>query len=132
MYNFIQHLPQPNPLLSPDDVVKIQLDALQNNDLMANNEGIRFAFTYASPLNRQALGSLDDFIKLLSQTIYRRMIGFERAELDLMQIEGEMARQDVHLLQKRGCFSYLFLLSRQHSEPYDGYWMTDAVLVKTD
>lgn len=132
MYDFINHLPQPNPLLSPVDVVKIQLDALQNNDLMPNNEGIRFAFNYASPMNRQALGSLDDFIKLLRETVYRRMIGFERAELDLMQIEGEMARQDVHLLQKRGCFSYLFLLSKQQSEPYTGYWMTDAVLVKRE
>lgn len=132
MVNFIQHLPQPNPLLSPDDVVKIQLDALQNNDLMPNNEGIRFAFAYASPMNRQALGSLDDFIKLIKETVYRRMIGFERAELELMQIEGEMARQDVHLLKKNACFSYLFLLSRQHRDPFYGYWMTDAVLVKSE
>ena len=132
MYDFIQHLPKPDPSLRPDDVVKIQLDALQNNDLMYNDEGIRFAFNFASPLNRQALGSIEDFIKLLKETVYRRMIGFERAELELMQIEGEIARQDVHLLQKRGCFSYLFILSKQYSEPYQGYWMTDAVLVKTD
>jgi hypothetical protein len=132
MFNFIQHLPNPNPLLSPDDVVKIQLDALQNNDLMKNDEGIRFAFAFASPLNRQSLGSLEDFIKLLKETVYRRMIGFERAELEHMHIEGEMARQDVHLLKKNSCFSYLFLLSKQRNEPYYGYWMTDAVLVKSE
>jgi hypothetical protein len=132
MYDFIKDLPQPSPQHSPLDVVKIQLDALQNNDLMPNNEGIRFAFSYASPMNRQALGSLDDYIKLLKETVYRRMIGFERAELELIQVEDGMARQDVHLLKKGGCFSYLFLLSKQHSEPYLGYWMTDAVLVKQD
>lgn len=123
-------LPRPNPDLSPLEVVKIQLDALQNNDLMPNDEGIRFAFRFTSPMNREALGSLDEFIKLLKHQVYREIIGFERAELDKMRIDGLTARQNVHLIRHDDMVSFFFVLSRQLREPFTGCWMTDAVLPK--
>ena len=121
-------LPEPNPLLTPLDVVKIQLDALQNNDLMRNNEGIRFAFQFASPHNKKSLGGLETFIQLLKLSSYRAIIGFERALLDTMLIHGITARQTVHLVHKDDVVSYLFLLSRQQDEPFQDCWMTDALL----
>jgi hypothetical protein len=124
----LQSLPEPSPLLPPRDVVKFQLDALQNNDLMYDNEGIMIAFRYASPHNRKALGSLNEFIKLLKQQSYRAMIGFERAELEPLHMQIGGACQHVHLIRREGIFSYLFLLSRQQEEPFSGCWMTDAVL----
>lgn len=129
-WQLFETLPKPNPKLSPLEVVKIQLDALQNNDLMPNDEGIRFAFSYASPVNREALGSLEEFIKLLKHEVYRQIIGFERAELDIMYVEGLTARQDVHLLRQDDIVSFFFMLSRQQREPFNGCWMTDAVLPK--
>lgn len=122
-------LPNPNPALSPLDVVKIQLDALQNNDLMPNNEGIRLAFRYASPINKKAFSTLEEFLKLLKDPLYRAMIGFERALLETMVISGGNARQSVHLVHKDDTVSYLFLLSMQQDEPFVNYWMTDAMLL---
>jgi hypothetical protein len=129
-WQLFEILPKPSPQLSPLEVVKIQLDALQNNDLMPNDEGIRFAFRYTSPMNREALGSLEEFIELLKHQAYRQIIGFERAELDKMYVDGLIARQDVHLIRRDDMVSYFFMLSRQQQEPFSDCWMTDAVLPK--
>jgi len=128
--DLFQNLPDPNPDLSPLDVVKIQLDALQNNDLMPDNAGIRFAFRYTSPQNRRSLGSLNDFIKLLKHDAFNAIIGFERAELETLYLDRGSARHDVHLFRKDEIVSFLFLVSRQAKEPFDGFWLTDAVLPK--
>jgi hypothetical protein len=129
-WQLFETLPKPSPQLSPLEVVKIQLDALQNNDLMPNDEGIRFAFSYTSPINRESLGSLEEFIKLLKHQVYRQIIGFERAELGKMLVDGLIARQDVHLIRQNDSVSYFFMLSRQQGDPFMGCWLTDAVLPK--
>ena len=51
MFNLPQHdfNPVPTPTLTPTEVVCLQLDALQNNDLMPADEGIRMAYRFASP-----------------------------------------------------------------------------------
>jgi hypothetical protein len=125
-------LPYPDPQLSPRDVVKIQLDALQNNDLLPNDEGIRLAFEYASPINRKSTGSLNEFIRLLKDTPYRTVIGFERAVLDTIYVSGTSARQAVQLLRGNNTpVNCLFVLSRQtHGKLHPGCWLTDALLLK--
>lgn len=119
----------PTPDLGPDDVVKIQLDALQNNDLTPDNEGIRLAFRFASPQNQEVTGPIDRFIHIVKQADYAPMIGFERAEVGVMLILGDYAQQRVRVINsKRGSATYVFTLSRQQESPYAGCWMTDTVL----
>ena len=45
------HLPQtePDPSLSPQDVVSIQIEALRNNDTPYEDRGIEVTFNFASP-----------------------------------------------------------------------------------
>lgn len=120
---------EPSPDLSPDDVVKIQLDALQNNDLMRDNEGIRLAFRFASPQNQQVTGPIERFIDIIKGGDYAPMVGFERAEVGVMLVLGDYAQQRVRVInRRRGNATYIFTLSRQHEPPYSGCWMTDAVL----
>jgi len=61
---------QPNPELTPDQVVKIQLEGLQNNDLSKNNLGIRICFTFASPGNKIITGPIGNFVKLVKTPAY--------------------------------------------------------------
>jgi hypothetical protein len=57
---FVNNMVQePSPLLSPDEVVKIQVAALKDND--ASNSGIELTFRFASPENRSTTGPLDRF-----------------------------------------------------------------------
>ena len=57
------HLPQtePDPSLSPRDVVSIQIEALRNNDTPYENRGIEVAFNFASPTNKRITGPIERF-----------------------------------------------------------------------
>ena len=48
----------PDPTFSPADVVRIQLQAMQVNDVPHKNAGIEIAFRFASPRNKMTTGPL--------------------------------------------------------------------------
>jgi hypothetical protein len=122
--------PRPCPDLTPEEVVKIQLDAMQNNDILTNDQGIRAAFHFASPANRLFTGPVERFIEMIKSPLYSRLIGFSQAEMDLMVISGSLAQQRVRLNRPGGVTNlYLFTLTRQNEAPYLGCWMTDSVLL---
>jgi hypothetical protein len=119
----------PSPELTPDKVVIIQLDALQNNDLSQGNEGIRQAWHFASPSNREAIGPIERFISLVKNPLYKNLIGFETADLGQIIVQNDRAQQIVRLNHPGGkVFLYVFMLSRQSEYPYENCWMTDAVV----
>lgn len=126
---FMPTFSSPNPLLHPLDVVKIQLDALQNNDLTPDDAGIRAAYEYASPANRAVFGSLEQFIRMVKDPSYRMLIGFERAELMQIIINGLTACQRITVIGNAHEADYFFILSCQAQSPYADCWMTDAVLL---
>ncbi len=120
---------QPNPELTPDKVVKIQLEGLQNNDLSRDNTGIRICFNFASPGNKIITGPIGNFIKLVKTPAYSMLIGFERAEFGLMVVKGRTAQQAVRIIHTHGENAvYAFVLSKQDEDPYRDCWMTDAVI----
>lgn len=120
---------EPDTGLSPEDVVKIQLDLLQNDDLLSCNTGLRAAYAFASPAGRAISGPFERFVLLLETPDYSPLIGFEQAKLGVMIASKRKAYQRVHLLQRGGAqVTYLFILSRQKEPPYAGCWMTDTVI----
>ena len=130
MYNQLwEQEPYPSPELSAEDVVKIQLEALQNNDITSNNQGIRLAFRFASPTNRSATGPVERFIALVKNPLYKMMIGFERATLEPMRYAGNLAQQRVVLHHRNGeTAAFVFTLARQREGNEKDCWMTDGVL----
>ncbi len=125
------HLPQtkPDPSLSPQDVVSIQIEALRNNDIPYENRGIEVTFNFASPANKRLTGPLERFAEMVRNPIYGPMINHRTAKYEALVIEGETARIDVILNSNDGDYlGYRFILSRQHGNEYEGSWMTDAVI----
>ncbi len=125
------HLPQmePDPTLSPRDVVSIQIEALRNNDTPYENRGIEVTFNFASPANKRLTGSLERFKAMVRNPTYGPMINHRNAEYENLTVDGDSARIDVILISKEGGYlGYRFILSRQHGNPYEGSWMTDAVI----
>ncbi len=123
--------PYPDPALLAQDVVWIQLDALQNSDLTPTGTGLRIAYRFASPKNRETIGSVDEFIRVVKNPLYAPLIGFERAELGAMRpaFTADQAWQQVWLYRggrPRGVFRWV--LSRQQSGEFAGCWMVDAVV----
>lgn len=122
-------LPTPSPDLPPEQVVRLQLEALQHND--ETNQGIEIAFNFASPDNRKVTGPLSRFIKMLNDPHYRPMLNHQAADFDPIKISGDTALQRVALTAKNGrVFVYLFSLSKQTEPPYQNCWMTDGVVIE--
>lgn len=121
--------PDPSPDLAPEEVVRIQVEALQTNDEPEDDAGIATAFRFASPENQAATGPLDRFTEMVKGPVYRDMLGFERATYSEMRVQGDEAAQRVVLEHADGRrAAYVFGLSRQRGGECDGCWMTDAVI----
>jgi len=120
---------EPSPSLSPEDVVKIQLDALKHNNQPFTDAGIALAFKFASPGNQRATGPLPRFIKLVHSAMYADMLEHTNVDFSPIKARGDVAQQIVILTTKAGTrVGYVFELSRQRGGPYDGCWMTDGVV----
>jgi hypothetical protein len=55
----------PNPELTPQQVVEFQLDTLRHNDEPTTDAGIERSFRFASPSNRLVTGSLSHFSEIV-------------------------------------------------------------------
>ena len=125
------HLPQtePDPSLSPQDVVSIQVEALGNNDTPYRDRGLEVTFNFASPANKLMTGPLERFKVMVRNPTYEPMIDHRSATFEKLVVEGNSARIDVILTSKEGVYlGYRFFLSLQHGNRYEGSWMTDAVI----
>lgn len=116
----------PAPELTPEQVVRIQLDALRHND--PRNRGIEVAFRFASPDNKVRTGPLPRFIRMIQQGPYNLMLAYDNVSFDSVEVVEDYARQRVTLIGSGLVVAYEFYLSRQTEEPCIGCWMTDAVI----
>lgn len=119
----------PRPDLEPVDVVRIQLDALANNNDPYSDAGIEITFRFASPSNQQATGPLSRFISMLYNPLYSPMLEHQSASYWELVTEIDRAMQSVILTGADGRrVAYVFVLSKQKSGPFEQCWMTDSVL----
>jgi hypothetical protein len=118
----------PAPELAPEQVVRIQLNALRHND--AQNRGIEVAFRFASPDNKLSTGPLPRFISMIQQGPYSLMLAYENVAYHPVEVVEDQARQRVTLIGSGLAIDYEFYLSRQTQGACRGCWMTDAVVPK--
>ena len=119
----------PDPKFSPADVVRMQLQAMQANDVPHKDAGIEIAFRFASPQNKMTTGPLARFIDLVHNPVYRSMLNHRKADFGQLEMEEDKAVQPVIVIGSNGeRAGYLFALSKQSSGRYASCWMTDAVI----
>jgi hypothetical protein len=118
----------PSPDYGPEDVVRIQVQALANNDTPYRNAGIEVAFRFASPANKRFTGPLRRFIRMLYTPTYRPFLLHRTAHVGQADIQGSQATLTVILTTADGRrVGFVFRLSRQRGGPCDTCWMTDEV-----
>ena len=117
----------PDPALSSAEVIRIQLEALRNND--EEDRGIAIAFRFASPANRANTGPLARFIPMIKRGPYVLMLDFRDATCGPVETVADRPRQRVTLTGARETMTRWFYLSRQSESPYVNCWMTDSVFV---
>jgi hypothetical protein len=122
-------MPQPNADLSPQEIVKIQLEAMQHNDHPYPDRGIEVAYQFASPENRRNTGPLERFTRMVKNDTYESLLYFQQYGLDDIEIKGDIAVQKATLIDANDEPAvYYFQLSRQQDGPYEDCWMTDSVI----
>ena len=117
----------PEPELKPNDVVKLQLLAMQQND--DSDFGIEVTFRFASPSNKIQTGPLKRFIRLVRNPSYLPLLNHTNATFLELTVEEDFAVQDVIITTSKGeRIGYRFRLSIQKGTLYPGCWMTDSVV----
>lgn len=128
LYEKRDTFPQPDPTLGPEQVIQIQLKALQRNDEPEPDSGIATVFNFASLDNRATTGPLGRFIHMVHNPMYAPMLHYKAAQIGPLEIVGDSVQQSVMLLDAQDKTAvYVFTLSRQEDGPYVGCWMTDGV-----
>ena len=118
----------PNAELRPDQVVRIQLEALRANDKA--DQGIATCFRFASPSNKLVTGPVERFAAMLKGGVYALMFDYADVEYESVEVVEQQARQRVHLTGGGKVVTYVFYLSRQDHPECDGCWMTNSVDVE--
>jgi hypothetical protein len=122
-------------------VVQVQMNALRYNN-ETTNDGIRAARAFATPQNRRAVGSIDQFVSLFETPTYAPMLTYDTAQYSVPRIDNGTAEIDVITRENGGVTGrYEFRLelipggSAETNDDLggvDGCWMTDAVAASTD
>ncbi|MBX2805023.1 MAG: DUF4864 domain-containing protein, partial [Hyphomicrobiales bacterium] len=95
----IAHAQQkPDPSLSPQDVVALQLEGFKKNDI----EGLRQAWEFAHPSNKAVTGPLERFALMLNAPNYKILLGHRKAEIKPVTEEGGVATFEVTVVGAEG------------------------------
>jgi len=136
-----------NTALSPTcdrsalQVVQIQMNALRYND-NETNDGIRTLRAFASPQNRQVVGSVGEYVELFETARYGPMLTYDTAQYSVPAIADGTATVEV-VTRENGTVTgrYEFRLVRVGGGSattdsslggVDDCWMTDAVAASAE
>lgn len=119
----------PGPAYGPDEVIRLQLEALAANDDPHTDAGIEVAFRFASPANKRVTGPLGRFTAMVHNALYRALLNHRAVRYGTLHVDNDHAARVVIVTARDGeLVAYLFILLRQRGGACDGCWMTDSVL----
>ncbi len=118
---------EPNVQITPEQVVRIVIEALKTNDPSKNDDGIATVFEFASPGNKSATGPLQRFTKMIKGG-FGQMLNHIDSEFGPMEIKENTALQAVWLTTRSGQqIGYVFQIGKQVGGEFNDMWMTESV-----
>jgi hypothetical protein len=118
----------PSTQFTPQQVVKIVVDALGSNGATESDAGIATVYRFASPGNRSNTGPLPRFTSMIKRG-FPEMLDHAGSRYDAMEVTGNTAVQAVWLTTLSGHeVGYAFQVGKQTSGQYKDMWMTEAVI----
>ena len=90
----------PNNTISPEEVVKIQLKGLQQNDLNYKDSGIEQTWQFAHPNNKRVTGPLSNFKMMIKSDSYGMMINHLSHTITEVGSSDKWAQFEVIILDK--------------------------------
>jgi len=122
---------KPTENLSAYDVIKIQLDALKNNDDKDN--GIKQTWLFAHPENKKMTGPYPRFRIMLYDVHYRILLNHYSHKIDLiMNTDNKFVYGVKVLSEEKKQFYYLWHMERGNDKNCKSCWFTSGVSMPTD
>lgn len=131
LFNFsvLANLIKPNPRIKPEEVIKIQLEALKKNNSPYEDAGISQTWEFAHPQNRQYTGPLSNFTLMMKSDSYALMLEHTNHNIIFVSTNNNIANYFVELTDKIGNkFGFTWTVKKVLTDgDYKDCWMTSGV-----
>jgi hypothetical protein len=118
---------KPSPELSPEDVIRLQINALSAEGPLQTR--IQRCYEFASPANRLNTGPVKRFGEMIRQPKYAVLLDAKHVLVGRASVNGRQAHLLLSVVDSQGNLSlFRCLLSKQTLAKYIDCWMTDAVV----
>ena len=129
--NLNADLINPNTKLDPYDVVKIQLNALKNND--EKDDGIKQTWLFAHPNNKKVTGPYERFRIMIYGEQYRHLINHSSHKIDLLTNSPNTFIYKIEILSlDKKLFFYEWHVQKGNENDCKNCWFTTAVSQPVD
>ena len=119
-------LTKPNKKLEPYDVVKIQLEALKNNN--ENDNGIKQTWLFAHPDNKKITGPYERFRIMIYGEQYKFLLNHSSHKINLITNSANKFIYRIEILSdKKQLFFYEWHVQKGSDEKCKNCWFTSAV-----
>ena len=125
----LAELLKPTPEINPEEVVKIQLSSLMNNNEPYVNAGIEQTWEFAHPSNRAFTGPIQRFTQMMYAPSYAVMLDHKKHEIIEVKLDKNIAYFFIELTTIDGkMFGFKWTLEKVKEEGgFKDCWMTTAV-----
>ena len=122
-------LVKPNTDIDPDQVVKIQLSSLMNNDLPNIDDGIKQTWEFAHPANKKYTGPLPKFINLLKSASYKMLINhLDNEIIEVFKSNNQYGFEVTILGNDKKYYKFQWVVEKYYDEgPLKDCWLTTTV-----
>jgi hypothetical protein len=118
----------PDPALSPDEVVEIQLTALQVNDTPEPDAGIAQTWAFAHPDNKRVTGPLSRFAQMIKGPLYQILLNHRSHDVKEVSRTDDRADFEVTVTSEAvEVVGYRWSVAKVAEGANAGAWMTIAV-----
>ena len=124
-------LTEPNKRLEPYDVVKIQLEALKNNN--KDDNGIKQTWLFAHPDNKKITGPYERFRIMIYGQQYKFLLNHSSHKINLITNSPNRFIYRIEILSdKKQLFFYEWHVQKGSEEKCKNCWFTSAVSIPVD
>ena len=124
---------KPAENLTAYDVVKIQLNALKNNNKPNKNAGIKQTWVFAHPENKKITGPYERFKKMLLGDQYSFLLNHESHKIKLIMNSKNLYIYNVELISSdKKMYFYEWHLEKNSTVECSSCWFTTIVSPPTN
>ena len=125
----LAELIKPNPDFLPEEVVSIQLIALQKNNIPFKDSGIEQTWEFAHPYNRKFTGPLSKFISMMHTPSYSIMLDHKEHNIIFVKRYDIQIFFFVELIDNSGVYvGFKWIVEKVLDEgEFKNCWMTTSV-----